>query len=313
MKMSFDEISRTPQRSRLSLGSILVRAGVLSEPDVRRITQVKLQAAKPLHFSEAAIRMGMVTENELRYALAHQFAHDGHRPGHVERVIDGSLLAAADPYSEDLESIRTIRTQLMLRWYDKSNGHNALAVASSSRGDGRSHLAASLAIAFSQSGENVLLIDGDLRRPSQHELLDLDNRVGLSTLLSAQTMLEPIIHVQQLPGLFVMPSGPVPPNPLELFCRPLWAQFLAEAKETFDVLVIDTPALAAGEDAVLTASRAGAALVVARSGETRLRAFLDMVRGLSNSGIEVVGSVLNEQKRFTKGKKLRPSPSRAED
>jgi Mrp family chromosome partitioning ATPase len=54
-------------------------------------------------------------------------------------------------------------------------------------------------------------------------------------------------------------------------------------------------------------------LVVARSGETRLRAFLDMVRGLSNSGIEVVGSVLNEQKRFTKGKKLRPSPSRAED
>jgi receptor protein-tyrosine kinase len=215
------------------------------------------------------------------------------QPGHHERVIDGSLIAACDPSSPDVEPVRTIRTQLMLRWFDKSQGHNALAVASPGRGEGRSHLAASIAIAFAQAGENTLLIDGDLRGPRLHDLFDMDNRVGLTNFLADQTNSEPIFHIDELPGLFVLPAGFTAPNPLELLCRPNWAELLSEAKETFDIVIIDTPALAAGEDAVLTASRAGAALVVARSGATRTRAFNDMVRGLSNSGIEVVGSVLN--------------------
>jgi receptor protein-tyrosine kinase len=92
----------------------------------------------------------------------------------------------------------------------------------------------------------------------------------------------------------VLPAGPVPPNPLELLNRLNFDEFMIQAKAAFDVVIVDTPALSAGEDAAMIAVRTGAALAVARNSQTSVATFTDMVQGLMNAGVNVVGSVLND-------------------
>jgi receptor protein-tyrosine kinase len=155
-------------------------------------------------------------------------------------------------------------------------------------------LAANLAVVFSQLGERTLLVDADMRNPRQHELFLLENRIGLSTVLSGRSRDEAIVRIPDLTGLCVLPAGPVPPNPLELLNRLNFDEFMMQAKSAFDVVILDTPALCAGEDAAMIAVRTGAALAVARNSQTSVAAFGDMVQGLMNAGVHVVGSVLND-------------------
>jgi receptor protein-tyrosine kinase len=133
-----------------------------------------------------------------------------------------------------------------------------------------------------------------MRAPRQHELFFLENKVGFSTVLSGRSREEAIIRIPDLAGLCVLPAGPVPPNPLELLNRLNFEEFMVQAKSTFDIVIIDTPALSSGEDAAMIAVRTGAALAVARSTATRVATFTDLVQGLMHAGVAVVGSVLNE-------------------
>ena len=151
-----------------------------------------------------------------------------------------------------------------------------------------------LAITMAFAGSRVLLVDADLRSPRQHELFFLENKVGFSTVLSGRSREEAIVRIPDLAGLCVLPAGPIPPNPLELLNRLNFDEFLIQVKANFDVVIIDTPALSAGEDGAMMAVRTGAALAVARSDKTRMTDFNDMVRGLMSAGVAVVGSVLNE-------------------
>jgi receptor protein-tyrosine kinase len=141
-----------------------------------------------------------------------------------------------------------------------------------------------------------------MRNPRQHELFLLQNKVGLSTVLSGRSRDEAIVRITDLAGLYVLPAGPTPPNPLELLSRLNFDEFMIHVRATFDVIIIDTPALCAGEDAAMIAVRTGAALAVARTARTRVNAFNDMVQGLGNAGVMVVGSVLNDVPEKTKTK-----------
>ena len=96
------------------------------------------------------------------------------------------LVAAYKPFSPVVEQLRALRSELMLRWFDEQPAHKAIAVMSEARGEGRSYIAANLAVVFSQLGGRTLLIDADLRKPSQHLLFGLENRIGLSTVLSGR-------------------------------------------------------------------------------------------------------------------------------
>jgi receptor protein-tyrosine kinase len=190
--------------------------------------------------------------------------------------------------------MRAIRGQLMLRWFDLSEQRQTLAIIGSQRGEGRSWLAANLAVVFAQLGERTLLIDADMRNPRQHELFMLQNKSGLSTLLAHRSREEAIVRITDLVGLSVLPAGPVPPNPSELLNRPAFEELLAHARSSYDVVLIDTPSLSAGDDAAMIAVRAGAVVALARSRQTRVAAFNDIVAGLSSAGVAVVGSVLND-------------------
>jgi receptor protein-tyrosine kinase len=278
-------------------------SGALTPEDAERI--LLLQKEQGLRFGEAAVKLGLLTEADIQYALSRQFSYAYLRTVGDKKPLSEELIAAYQPFSARVEELRAIRSQLMLRWFDKTEQRQVLTIVGTERGEGRSHLAANLAVVFSQLGERTLLIDADMRLPRQHELFLLQNKVGLSTVLSGRSRDEAIIRITDLAGLYVLPAGPIPPNPLELLSRLNFDEFLIHVRATFDVVIIDTPALAVGEDAAMIAVRTGAALAVARTAQTRVNAFNDMVQGLMNAGVSVVGSVLND---VPEKKKIKAKP-----
>jgi len=283
----------TAARATRSLGAILIDGGQLTPEDAERI--LLYQKEHNLRFGEAAMRLGLISEADIQYALSRQFAYAYLRtkPGEP-RPLSDELVAAYQPFSSRVEQLRAIRSQLMLRWFDRSEERQVLTIVGAERGEGRSYLAANLAIVFSQLGERTLLVDADLREPRQHFLFHLENQVGFSTLLAGRSREEGIVRIPDLAGLSVLPAGPTPPNPLELLNRLNFDEFMIQAKGAYDVVIVDTPALSSGEDAAMIAVRTGAALAVARSGSTRVADFANLVQGLMDAGVAVVGSVLNQ-------------------
>ena len=301
MKMTVSMIGGAPRATR-SLGGILVDSGLLKPEDAERVLQV--QKEENLRFGAAAVKLGLLTEADIQYALARQFSYAYLRRGPGEkRQVSDEIVAAYQPFSPRVEQIRAIRSQLMLRWFDKAELRQVLTLVGTERGEGRSYLAANLAVVFSQLGERTLLVDADLRSPRQHELFYLENKIGLSTVLSGRSREEAIVRIADLAGLSVLPAGPVPPNPLELLNRLNFDEFMMQVKANYDIIILDTPALAEGEDGAMLAVRTGAALAVARAGRTRMADFQDMVQGLMSAGVAVVGTVLNEAPQNAKKKR----------
>jgi receptor protein-tyrosine kinase len=144
-----------------------------------------------------------------------------------------------------------------------------------------------------------------MREPRQHFMFHLENQIGFSTLLAGRSREEAIVRISDLAGLSVLPAGPTPPNPLELLNRLNFDEFMIQAKGAYDVVIVDTPAMTSGEDAAMIAVRTGAALAVARAGSTRVAAYTDLVQGLMDAGVAVVGSVLNEVPLRNGKKKLK--------
>jgi capsular exopolysaccharide synthesis family protein len=170
----------------------------------------------------------------------------------------------------------------------------ALAIVSPDAGDGKTFLAANLAVALAQLGGRTLLVDADLRGPRQHEVFKLDNHSGLSGVLSGRAESNVIRQVIGVPSLFVMPVGIMPPNPLELVERPAFGLLMRELTAKFDHVVVDTPAFSLGSDASVIAARCGAALVVARKDESKVDALQELVGMFAESPAKVVGVILNE-------------------
>lgn len=272
-----------------SIGAILIDAGRISLADAERILQ--FQQGTELRFGEAGIELGLLTEADILYALSLQFDYPFLQPGGT-RPISSEVVAAYRPFSPEGERLRALRSQLQLRWFDEAGKRTALAIVSPGRNEGRSYMAANLAVTFAQLGERTLLIDADLRNSRQHKLFKVDNHMGLSSLLAGRMQEQVVTFVHGIPGLAVLPAGPTPPNPAELLSRPAFERILTQSVSTFDVVLIDTPAYETGADATLLARVAGASLVLARTNLTRLADFNSLLANLENSGSHVVGSVL---------------------
>ena len=198
MKMTVSVATGAPRANR-SIGAILMDSGVLSIEDAERI--LVFQKEHNIRFGEAAVRLGLLTEQDVQYALSRQFSYAYLRAVAGKPSLSDELVAAYQPFSPRVEQLRAIRSQLLLRWFDKAEQRQILAVVGSDSGVGRSYLAANLAIIFSQLGERTLLIDADLRNPRQHELFVLQNQVGLSTVLAGRSRDEAIIRITDLAGL----------------------------------------------------------------------------------------------------------------
>ncbi|MDN5850319.1 MAG: chain length determinant protein tyrosine kinase EpsG [Nitrococcus sp.] len=275
-----------------SIGAILVDTGRLSSENAERILRLQIEQGK--RFGDTAIELGLLTEDDIRFALSRQFNNLYLPVG--DNSLNDQLVAAYKPLSPVVENLRALRSQLMLRWFDAETRHNAntLAIVSPAIGEGRSFIAANLAIVFSQLGERTLLIDADMRMPRQYELFKLGNNAGLSGMLAGRIGTEAIAHVSLLPGLSVLPAGAVPPNPQELLGRPRFTQLLQTLTRDFDIVIIDTPAASECAETQTIAARAGAALVLARKNHSSMQEITQLTRNLQQTGTTIVGSALND-------------------
>jgi capsular exopolysaccharide synthesis family protein len=183
----------------------------------------------------------------------------------------------------------------MMRLFNGQDpARRALAVVSPDSGDGKTYFAANIAVAFSQLGARTLLIDADMRNPRQHQVFDIENGNGLSGILSGREAHHVIHNVRDLPSLFVLPVGTVPPNPLELVERPAFNLLMRELLNKFDHIVVDTPAAVHGSDAGVIAAKCGAAIVIARKDRTRAAMLHEFVGLLGQSPARLGGVVMNE-------------------
>lgn len=269
-----------------AMGVLLLDAGKITPDHAERI--LRMQKELGIRFGEAAVRLGLVTEDDVQQALARQFSYPYLQKG--ESSLSPRLVAAFEPFSPQVESLRAIRSQLMLRWF--ARGHKALAIVGADPGDGVSIFASNLAVVFSQLGEQTLLVDANLRSPHQQDVFALTPRLGLSDVLAGRADLDVIARVPSFVDLSVMPSGTLPPNPQELLSREGFGNLNAQLENRYDVVLYDVAPFSRGVDAMAVAGRAGGVLLVARKDHTRMAALEHMAAQLGEAGAEVLGSVV---------------------
>lgn len=273
-----------------SIGDFIRQVRGLSEAQVEEI--LGHQRLHGIRFGEAAVALQLATRDDVLWALSQQF-HYPYAPGDGASF-NSELIAAVDPFHRQTESFRDIRSQLMLGALAPEQPRRALAVMSPNIGDGKSFFAANLAVVFSQLGARTLLIDADMRTPRQHALFGVPNDYGLSSILSGRSDTKAIHSLQDLPSLFVLPVGTLPPNPLELLQRPAFGLLVNELLGKFDHVIVDTPSSTHGADCRVLAAKCGVAMIIGRRGKSRMKALQGLVSEVTRGPAKFAGVVIND-------------------
>jgi protein-tyrosine kinase len=272
------------------IGAILAAEGKLTAADINRV--LDLQRTRGLRFGEAAVRLGLISVNDLRRALAKQYELP-HLLPHNKRL-NSELVVAYEPFHACAEQMRALRTQLLMRWATGvTRNSRMLAIVSPGEGEGRSYVAANLAVAFAQLGQRTLLIDADLRRPRQQRIFDVEDRVGLAAVLAGRANAQAVVRIDEFGSLSLLPAGAPPPNPVELLSRDTFPALLQALQTDFDVILFDTPAAKPYADAQAVAFRTRSTLILARKDHTRLVDTTRVIRRLTDAGAETLGTVFN--------------------
>jgi capsular exopolysaccharide synthesis family protein len=217
-----------------------------------------------------------------------------------------ALVTLIDPRSQVSEAYRTLRTNIQFSSLEKPV--KTLLLTSARPGEDKSTALANLAVTFAQMGSRVILVDADLRRPSQHSIFGTDNDYGLSgALLSAGTALAgsngnsksnfawnelPLVQTQ-VPNLRLVSSGPLPPNPAEVLNSGLMGELINRLSAEADYVLFDAPPLLAVADAAILATRLDATLLVLKAGKTNRDDARDAKEQLEKVHAHLIGTVLN--------------------
>jgi protein-tyrosine kinase len=280
----------------------------LSHEQVERVNE--LMQSSNCSFSQGALRLGFVTQRDVDAAIDSlqgvgiaakeglietalgKISKDRQLIVHLAESVNPSaqLLIAHEPHNRRNEAIRALRTELLLR--NETRQANMLCVVSPSSGEGRSQLAAELAISFAQLGRRTLLVDADMRNPRLHALFSADNVVGLSEALMHGD--RPIYYpVTGLPLMSLLTTGAVPSNPLELLSSGRFERLVQDWKKNFEFVIIDTPPVTQCADALAIATLTGRVLFVVRAAHTRHRDTRETLRRLATTRAQVLGTAMN--------------------
>ncbi len=210
------------------------------------------------------------------------------------------LVMRNDPHTVAAEAFRVLRANVLFASVDSPV--RVLQVTSPSPGDGKSSITSNLAIAMAQAGKRVILFDGDLRRPEQHRIFGLRNNLGVTTaLIGDEHTLADALQPTSVPGLSVLTTGPLPPNPAELLGSRRMTALLETLKGMCDLLIVDSPPVSAVADTAVLASQADAVIMVLWTGRTSRQQARYAVNALRNAHARVLGVVLNGVSRSTSG------------
>ena len=270
------------------IGDALILHAKLRHEDVERI--IDLQKSKNILFGDAAIKLGLIKESDLNKVLSQQF--DYSYSDAESHQLNEVLIAAHTPFSDEVEKLRSLRGQLLMRWFDQ--GNKTLAVTSAGVEDGASQVAANLAIVFSQLNKKTLLIDANLRESVQHKLFNVETKLGLSNILANKQGSYQLTRPQSLPNLSILTAGTKVPNPQELLSRIDFAELLSDLEINYDIILLDTSPLNLASDALTVVSKAKAAIIVARKDYTLATEIQHLNQQLNLTGAQIIGSILQE-------------------
>lgn len=210
-----------------------------------------------------------------------------------------SLITVVSPKSPISEQYRTIRTNIQFSMFDKEL--KTLACTSASPGEGKTTTIANLAVTLAGQGDRVLLVDADLRKPTIHKIMEVKNQYGLTSLITKRATRETaILPAPQISNLYVMPSGPIPPNPSELLASKMMGDLILELSQEYDWVLFDTPPVLAVTDAQILGSRCDGVVLVLRSQETEKKQLVKAKELLDRANINLIGSIINgvDQKKL---------------
>ena len=287
---TFGQLSAKDVMRRGRMGDAYIKSKRLTAEEVDSIVQ--LQEKLQIRFGEAAVILGLLTKDEVREVLDVQFDYTSFMTNGKPSSISSTLDIVHSPGSEAAEAIKRLRSELLVRF--GQNKSNALALLSPLKREGKSHIAASLAIAFAQLNIKTMLIDANLRVPVQHKLFGLPNQFGLSTILAKRSAKSLDSIPQVMPNFWVLTSGPLPPNPLEIISTPKLSSLLEYFSSDVSVFIVDTPATMQWADAQMIARQTGYGLFVARQNVTKLADLKNVKREMETAGVEIVGTVFNQ-------------------
>lgn len=204
----------------------------------------------------------------------------------------GRLITNFDPKSPIVESYRSLWANIQFANVDKTI--KTVLITSQSPQEGKSLTLANLAFTIAQLGTKVLFIDADLHRPRMHGIFGYNRSPGLSELIAGDlSNIEDIIRKTDVDNLYILTSGSIPPNPIELLGSEKMKQFIEEAKKKFDIVMFDSPPLIAAADSSILATRLEMVLLVVKAGKTSKRAINQAREALKKLNISIFGVILN--------------------
>ncbi|WP_029192463.1 CpsD/CapB family tyrosine-protein kinase [Paenibacillus harenae] len=206
-----------------------------------------------------------------------------------------NLITERNPTSPISEGYRVLRTNI--EFSTINHKLQIIMVTSSKPGEGKSTTCANLAITFAQANKRVLVIDADLRKPAQHRIFSISNHIGLTTALFNQQELQDVIQHTNTENLSIIAAGPTPPNPSELLSSKQMAALLEKVRETFDVIIIDTPPIMSVTDAQIVATQSDGVVLVISSGKVEKEVALKAKASLEHVQANLIGVVLNNINR----------------
>ena len=226
--------------------------------------------------------------------------------GAIARLKDAAgtqrqLIAWVQTKAPETEAYRTLRTNIQFSSVDKPV--RTLLVTSSGPGEGKSTTAANLAVVMAQTGQKVILVDTDLRRPVVHKTFGVPNNVGITTALLAGQDVDLAAYVQptEIENLTVLTSGPIPPNPSELLGSHRMAHVIEQLSQVADLVIFDTPPVLLVTDASVLGRQVDGVLLVADAGGTREQALVQTVGELRKTGVNILGIALNRLDSRSRG------------
>jgi chain length determinant protein tyrosine kinase EpsG len=272
------------------IGQIIRQAKSWSDDQVNVV--LLHQQSSGLRFGDSAIALGLASPDEVMWALSQQFSYSYEPADSAD--LKGDLVLATQPFGDQADAFRELRSELMMGMTSQAEMRRALAVVSPDCGDGKSFIASNLAVAFSQLAERTLIVDANMRTPRQHEVFKVDLQPGLSQVLAGRSSIDSVLQMLE-PNLYLMPAGTVPPNPLELIQRPEFGLLLCKLLGKFQYVIVDTPAAERGADARALAMHCGSALVVGRRDKTSMKTMRKLSDAFTKAKVRLAGVVMNDR------------------